>query len=294
MMLAGAGGLLDGSVDIWWKQGGIGFQPVDAAMTDTVLSMIPSPKTASLMRRVSLPLGFAAFGLLLVLSGYRFDDLSLWLQSTGNWAPLLFIVTGTLLMTMMMPKTMVSLAAGALFGTQDGCPIMLVTAVTAAALNYTIGKYWIGAGGYFYSNRSSLDPQRDVGEDRDASIEPPISWPRAAGQLAQDAGFGIHLLVRLSPVPTTIISYSMGAAGARFVPYVAAAAVAVVPQLLYVHAAAMAVDSEQSLHFRWISSVLSLSVATLVSLALPPIAIRRLKEIRGASLTETSGYADRT
>lgn len=287
MMLAGAGGLLDGSVDIWRAQAGNGFQPVDAAMTDTVLSMIPSEKTASLMRRISLPLGFAAFGLLLVFSGYRFDDLSHWLQSTGNWAPLLFIVTGTLLMTMMMPKTMVSLAAGALFGTQDGCPIMLVTAVTAATLNYTIGRYWIGAGGYFYSNRSSLDPQRDVG---DASI----SWPRAVGQLAQDAGFGIHLLVRLAPVPTTIISYSMGAAGARFVPYVAAAAVAVVPQLLYVHAAAMAVDSEQSLHFRWISSVLSLSVATLVSLALPPIAIRRLKEIRGASLTETQGYADRT
>ena len=260
-------------------------------MTDTVLSMIPSPKTASLLRRVSLPLGFVSFGLLLVFSGYRFDDLSHWLQSKGNWAPLLFIVTGTLLMTMMMPKTMVSLAAGALFGTQDGCPIMLVTAVTAAALNYTIGKYWIGAGGYFYSNRSSLDSQRDV---RDAPIESPISWPRAAGQLAQDAGFGIHLLVRLSPVPTTIISYSMGAAGARFAPYVAAAAVAVVPQLLYVHAAAMAVDSEQSLHFRWISSVLSLSVATLVSVALPPIAIRRLKEIRGASLTETSVYADRT
>lgn len=268
------------------KAGGIGSQPVDAAMTDTVLSMIRFPPPPSLLRRVSLPLGLVAFGLLLVLSGFRFDDLSLWLESTGHWAPLLFIVTGTLSMTMMMPKTMVSLAAGALFGTQDGCPIMLVTAVTAAALNYTIGKYWIGAGGYFYSNPPHLDPQQDA---PDASSEPPISWPRAAGQLAHDAGFGIHLLVRLAPIPTTVISYSMGAAGARFAPYVTAAAVAVLPQWLYVHAAAMAADVEQSLHYRWISFVLSLSVATLVSLALPPIAIRRLKEIRGASLTETSG-----
>lgn len=222
-------------------------------------------------RRLSLPLVLACIGMALLVSGYRFGDLSLWLKTTGNWAPLLFIAAGTVSMSMMMPKTMVSLAAGALFGTQAGCPIMLVTAIAAAILNYQIGKHWIGSGRDFSSS-----PVNQA-----ASDTPPNKLSVALAQMARDAGFGLHLLVRLSPIPTTLISYSMGAVQARTVPYVGAAAVAVLPQLLYVHAASLAMDADQFERNRWISSVMSLAVAVIVSIALPQIAMRRLKQLRG-------------
>ena len=69
------------------------------------------------------------FGLILLLSGFRIGDLSEGLRSTGNWAPILFVMIGVGSMSILIPKTMVSLAAGALLGTAVGCPIMLVTAV---------------------------------------------------------------------------------------------------------------------------------------------------------------------
>ncbi|MCA9137144.1 MAG: VTT domain-containing protein [Planctomycetales bacterium] len=233
-----------------------------------------SARFGTILVRISLPLALISVGMVLLASGYRFGDLSGWLQSTGKWAPLLFIAAGVLAMSMMTPKTMVSLAAGAMFGTQVGCPTMLVTAVAAAVVNYQIGRHWIGSGRAF---SESLDRPSESHQP-----EPqPTTLPAALATMARDAGFGFHLLVRLSPIPTTLISYSMGAVQARLTPYTAAAAVAVLPQLLYVHAASLAMDMDQSQRYRWISSVLSLAVAVIVSITLPNLAMQRLKQLRG-------------
>jgi uncharacterized membrane protein YdjX (TVP38/TMEM64 family) len=237
----------------------------------------------SLLRRLSLPAVLILFGVILLLLGFRISDLSDRLRSTGNWAPILFITAGVISMSMLMPKTMVSLAAGALLGTAVGCPIMLVTAVAAATLNYSIGKYWIAAGNDPGTN-SVENSQTACGVS--STVPSSVKWPMAIRQMARDAGFGVHLLVRLSPIPTTLISYSMGAAGARFMPYLAAAAAGVLPQFLYVHAASLATDADQSLRYRWISSILSLSVAAIVSIALPPIAAGKLKEIRATPTSD--------
>lgn len=232
-----------------------------------------SSKWRLLLRwRLLLPGLILAVGLIATLMGFRITRVTEGLEAAGPWAPLMFVFIGVAAMSLMTPKTMVSLAAGALFGTTAGCVVMLFTAVSAAAVNYSIGRYWIAP------EKSITEPSRD----------PPLtghdgSWLRSIKQLASEAGFGLHLLIRLSPIPTTIISYSMGAARARFRPYVMAAAVAVIPQWLYVHTAALASETGQPVQTRWATSILSLSVAVLVSIALPQIAIRRLREIRPAS-----------
>jgi len=228
-----------------------------------------------LARRLSLPVGLIACGLVFYLLGFRPGDLSRRLQATGVWAPFFFWIAGVTSMSLMMPKTMVSLTAGALFGTALGCPLMLLTAVTAAGLNYAIGKHWIGSG---------TDPTEESLAMEQLSSEEALTWREAIRRLARDAGFGLHLLVRLSPLPTTLISYSMGVARARFTPYVLAATVAVFPQFLYVHAASMATATGSDDRYRWVSSALSLSLAVTVSLTLPRVALRRLREIRSGNL----------
>ena len=67
------------------------------------------------------------------------------------------------------------------------------------------------------------------------------TWLQVMHDLATDAGFAFHLMVRLTPLPTTLISYTMGANGSHLKPFIAAAAVAVAPQLFWVQSGSAAV-----------------------------------------------------
>ena len=98
--------------------------------------------------------------------------------------------------------------------------------------------------------------------------------------MAAGAGFGLHLLVRLSPVPTMVISYAMGACRARQLPYLFAAAVAVIPQILWVHsgtAATLASDSSTTTA-QWVSIALAITGGLLVAVIVPREALKRIRE----------------
>ena len=105
------------------------------------------------------------------------------------------------------------------------------------------------------------------------------TWTHAVVDLAAEAGFGLHLLIRLSPVPTMVISYCMGAVGARWLPYLSAAAAAIIPQILWVHSGATAtmIHNPDATTLRWISGGLSMMVAIAVSMMIPRQAMRRLQ-----------------
>lgn len=173
------------------------------------------------------------------------------LDQAGPLAPLAFIILATGLMSLCIPKTIVSLSAGAVFGTAVGSLVLLAVATLAAALNYAIGYGWIG--------RASIRPLRAVDTRSGAVIS-----------VATDAGWLIHLLIRLSPLPTMLVSYSMGAIGARFRPYMLAAALAVIPQILWVHSGSEAVRAADAVDStaRWINLCLSLTFAVLVTIVI--------------------------
>ncbi|KAA5542751.1 VTT domain-containing protein [Roseiconus nitratireducens] len=239
------------------------------------------PGRPRLGRRIWLPAALVTVGLIFYLLGFRLGGLSERLETTGDWAPFFFWLAGVAAMSLMMPKTMVSLTAGALFGTVLGCPLMLLTAVTAASLNYAIGRVYLAG---------NPDPPTSSAAMELLPDQSLLSWRQAISRLARDAGFGLHLLARLSPLPTTVISYSMGAARARFLPYLAAATVAVFPQFLYIHAASLATSPGGSDRYRWASSAVSLTLAAIVSVTLPQIALRRLNEIRRSSGLPADGH----
>jgi uncharacterized membrane protein YdjX (TVP38/TMEM64 family) len=217
-------------------------------------------------------------GITLALCGYEFDDLQSWLKSKGHWAPLAFVLLGIVSMTMLVPKTLVSITAGALFGTMNGGLLMLFIAVLAAAVNYGIGRWWL----FESINRRFDHPSRKSDQ----------SWTRVVRDMAADAGFGFHFLARLLPVPATMISYLMGASGSRLSPFLWAAAFGVIPQLLWVHGgtAFTMIDDPSTTGLRWMGVAVSVLAGIAIAVIVPREAMQRIEAARTAdgSLDESA------
>lgn len=224
--------------------------------------------TQRLLMRSVVPVALVAVGFVLLRVGMDANAVTEWLDDFGAAAPVVFVVLGVVFMSVMVPKTIVSIAAGALFGTAMGTALMLVTAVTAAMVNYAIGRWWLGG-------VVSAWLQRDDADQRQELI-------RMGGLVAKDAGWFVHLLFRLTPVPTMVISYLMGACQARVVPFVAAAAIAIGPQSLWVHSgtAVRLVDDTDASGLHWVGVVFSIVAAIAIGVVVPRLAIRRLRSQR--------------
>ncbi len=201
-----------------------------------------------------------------------------WMQSqleqAGPWAPVFFVAIATCLMSLCLPKTAVSLTAGAMFGVALGMALLMVVVTLAATSNYWIGYAWFGrvSSGRVSSVRARPRPQREPG-----------SLVAAIMTVAAKAGLGLHTLVRLSPVPTMVISYGMGAVQAQFAPYIVAAMLASIPQVLWVHSGAMAsqvaasqLSASQADSMQWLGLVVSLGVAVIATIVIAREAKRQL------------------
>lgn len=226
--------------------------------------------------------------------GFQVHDLAGWIKSQGAWGPALYVIICVGLMSVMVPKTAISMSAGALFGTAMGSLLLLWIAVIAASTNYLLGRWYFGKS--FLTRRLTSTRIDREGADVASSEDTPESettktWLQAIEQLAAEAGFGFHLLVRISPIPTMVISYCMGAARARWKPYLAAAAVAVIPQVLWIHGASMAVaasmvddagpaSSDLPTRARYAAAGVSFALAAIVFLILPRFTYKRLQQIR--------------
>jgi uncharacterized membrane protein YdjX (TVP38/TMEM64 family) len=170
------------------------------------------------------------------------------LNQFGDAGPVAFIVMGTTMMSLFIPKTLISIAAGGLFAMPDGCWVLSATAVVSAIVNYHIGRWSLSGARQQLNERQALSP----------------SWLGRVSDTVQDGGVGLHLMIRLAPIPTTIISYSMGASGARQGPYILAALLATIPQWLWVYCGAMVTDSSQSTA-KWTGVALSAVAAIALS-----------------------------
>lgn len=194
-----------------------------------------------------------------------------WLVSYQSLTPLVFVIAAVGLMSICLPKTIMSITAGALFGTGLGSVLLLTAAVTAAVINYVIGRWLSGS----TSSKSTMHQLQQSQSDRTATrqIVDTIS------KLAEEAGFRFHLLVRLSPIPTMVISYAMGFYHARFFPYVAAAAVAVIPQVLWIHSGTIAglSQSDTPVLTQWVSPIIATLAAVLVSVLIPREVMKKLR-----------------
>ena len=213
-------------------------------------------------------LAIIALAVLLATTNFRvfLETMQAWLQQAGGGAPVAFVLIAIIAMSIVLPKTMVSISAGALFGFGSGACMVTIIALSTAVLNYAIGR-WI------LSNKieGRIQQMKSHG----------TSWPRALHELASEGGLRFHLLFRFAPIPSMIVNYSMGAAKARFIPFWISALIGVLPQLLWVHSGTLASQNpaEDAATWRWATALLSLVAAIAISILIPRQVMRKIESM---------------
>lgn len=148
--------------------------------------------------------------------GARLPAFAAWVESLGVWGPLVFIVGYALAAVAFIPGSVLTLAAGAIFGLGAGVLYALAGAVLGASLAFFVARY----------------VARGVVEERIARS------PRfaAVNEAVAANGRRIVFLLRLSPVvPFNVLNYALGVTRVRFVDYLIASAGMIPGTVLYVY-----------------------------------------------------------
>lgn len=186
----------------------------------TSTATLPAKKPASRGKLVLTVAIVAAVVAALILGGRQagqyLPQFAAWVESLGFWGPLVFILGYAVATVAFIPGSLLTLAAGAIFGLAYGTVYTLVGATLGASAAFLIARY--GA-------RGAIE-RRIVGNPRFAAID------RAVGR----EGFKIVALLRLSPVfPFNLLNYSLGLTKVRFLHYLLASAAMLPGTLLYVY-----------------------------------------------------------
>lgn len=210
-------------------------------------------------------------GLVLLIIAVRFAPLARWIEALAAWTAthplsgaLLYIlayITGTLLF---VPGSLLTLAAGVAFGWW-GIPLALASATTGAAAAFLLARYlgrpWI---------------------EKKATAHPKF---RAMDQAIGSNGWKIVALLRLSPlVPFNAANYLFGLTQIRFLPYVLATFVGMMPgAVLYVYLGHLGKVSLSSQHrhsmtpAQWTLLGIGLAATLILALYLAHIAKKTLR-----------------
>jgi uncharacterized membrane protein YdjX (TVP38/TMEM64 family) len=178
-----------------------------------------------------LPLGKIALGLLGVaalvvlgrVAGAYVPLFAAWVDGLGFWGPAVFVAGYAAAVVAFVPASLLTLAAGAIFGLGEGTAYVFVAATLGSCLAFLVARYvargWVEA--------------RIQGDARFAAID---------REIAQQ-GLRIVFLLRLSPAfPFNLLNYALGLTRVSFGDY-ALAAVGMLPgTFLYVYLGRLAGD----------------------------------------------------
>jgi uncharacterized membrane protein YdjX (TVP38/TMEM64 family) len=139
-----------------------------------------------------------------------------WVNGLGVWGPVVFILGYAVATVAFLPGSLLTLAAGAIFGLIKGTIYSLIGATLGASAAFLVARYVA---------RRAIE-RKIAGNAKFAAID------KAVGR----EGFKIVALLRLSPVfPFNLLNYSLGLTKVRFLPYLAACAAMLPGTLLYVY-----------------------------------------------------------
>ncbi|TDB72106.1 TVP38/TMEM64 family protein [Micromonospora sp. KC723] len=149
----------------------------------------------------------------------------------GGYAPAVAVVAGALLLVALVPRTFVTLASGAVFGTLEGAAYALGAALLAAALGFAVGRV---LGREFVAERA---------RGRLARLD---------GWFARQSVLGV-ITVRLLPIAGYgLVSYGYGTTGARALPFLVGSVIASAPTAFGYAALGAAVTSPG--HVNWFAA----------------------------------------
>ena len=168
--------------------------------------------------------GLAAAGTLLLLgrqAAHLFPAVVSRVEALGSWGPVAFVLIYAVAVVTLVPASVLTLAAGALFGIVRGTAFTLLGAVLGSAAAFLIARHLA---------RAPVE-RRLLGDPRFAAID------RAIG----DRGFLVVFLLRLSPIfPFSLLNYALGLTRVRFKDYLLAFAGTVPGTLLYTYSGRVA------------------------------------------------------
>ncbi len=177
------------------------------------------------------PLGRIAAGLAIVAGlvllgrsvGGAIPAFAAWVEGLGFWGPAVFIAGYALAVVAFVPASLLTLAAGAIFGLARGTLIVFAAATLGSCLAFLVSRHLA---------RAAIE-RRLRGNARFAAID------RAIGA----EGRKIVFLLRLSPVfPFNLLNYALGLTRVRFADYAIASFGMLPGTLLYVYSGKVAGD----------------------------------------------------
>ena len=191
-------------------------------MTDTSATPRAPTRTRSTIIRVIIALA-AVVALVLLgrqLSG-QLPRLTAYVDGLGALGPIAFIAAYAVACVAFVPASLLTLAAGALFGVVRGTIFVLIGATLGALGAFLVARYlardWVAA-------RVAKDP-------RFAAIDAAIA----------EQGRRVVFLLRLSPViPFNVLNYALGLTKVRVADFVIASAGMIPGTLLYVYTGKLA------------------------------------------------------
>ena len=141
---------------------------------------------------------------------------ALWVNNLGGWGPLVFMFGYVIATVAFVPGSLLTLAAGAIWGIFPGVPYVFIAAVLGASAAFLVARYVA---------RTAIE-RRLVGNSRFAAID------RAVGVQGRKFVF----LLRLSPIfPFNLLNYALGLTSIRFPDYVVASIGMLPGTFLYVY-----------------------------------------------------------
>ena len=161
--------------------------------------------------RKPLPIGRVLFGIVAIVAlvalgrtfGVYLDRFVTWVDGLGALGPLVFILGYIGATVAFIPGSVLTLAAGAIFGLGEGVVYVMTGATLGSSVAFLLARYVA---------REAVE-QRIAGNAKFAAVD------RAVGR----EGFKIVLLLRLSPVfPFNLLNYGLGLTQVRFRDYVLA------------------------------------------------------------------------
>jgi uncharacterized membrane protein YdjX (TVP38/TMEM64 family) len=193
------------------------------------LTVAASPSPGNRLRRLaSLALAIALLVVAGRMLGGYLPAFAAWVESLGALGPLVFIVGYTLATIALAPGSVLTLAAGAIFGVAEGVLYVFVAAVAGACAAFLVARHLL----------RDVVMRRVAQDGRFEAIERAVT----------DRGFALVFLLRLSPLfPFNLLNYALGVTGVRFRDY-ALASVGMLPgTVLYVYYGRVAGDVASAL-----------------------------------------------
>jgi uncharacterized membrane protein YdjX (TVP38/TMEM64 family) len=173
-------------------------------------------RSRTLLRLLAAAAGMAAVLLLARALGGHLPAFAAWVRDGGAWAPVLFVAGYALATVAMVPGSLLTLAAGALFGVARGVVYVLAAATLGASLAFLVSRHLARPA---VERRLAADP-------RFAAIDRAVA--RRGGRIV--------FLLRLSPLlPFNLLNYALGLTRVRFRDYLLASAGMLPGTLLYVY-----------------------------------------------------------